>query len=243
MDLSPSPSARVLRDNAPLDPFPFEVLVETEPEAAAPPPFVPFTSLVDLDDLPAAEPQTPTRTPDEAYAAGLGDGRAERRDEVEALQAEVAQLTAAVAAAEASAEALAAETAQTAAHLASVWAQAVRHAEPDLCALALEAAQAVLDAPLSPEQRAALDHAIAEAVDALATDGPLVVAVHPVDLLHLQESGLVTALTGAHPALRWEPDEALAQGDWTVTTDEAAVRRVRDAMLASLRARLGLATL
>ena len=77
-------------------------------------------------------------------------------------------------------------------------------------------------------------------MDALAGDAPLSVIVHPVTLLHLQETGLADSLQGAHPRLRWEPDNTIAEDDWAASTPEAAIRRIRDSMLASLRERLGL---
>ena len=56
----------------------------------------------------------------------------------------------------------------------------------------------------------------------------------------VQESGLAGALDDTHPGLRWEADAGLDEGDWAVSTADAAVRRVRTAMVAALRERLGL---
>ncbi|WP_420456793.1 hypothetical protein [Rubrivirga sp.] len=232
-----SPSARVLRDNAPLEPFLFQVLDEDEPlDAAALPAFVPFPSL-----FPDPVGEAPEDGPDAESAEALEAAQAAAHDaETDALRAEVDRLTAALDQANDAREAASDAARQTADRLTDLWAEALRQIEPELVALALEAAEAVLDAPLSPDQRAAADHALAETVDGLAGGGPVVVAVPPVDLLHLQESGLAATLSGAHPDLRWEPSDALAEGDWSVSTSQAAVRRVRADMLATLRDRLGL---
>ncbi len=232
------PSARVLRDNAPLEPFLFRVLDEAEPFDATPlPAFVPFPSLFPADpgDEPSASEPGP-EGPEAVEAAQLAAHDAE----VDALRAEVDRLTAEL---DDATDALsdAADTArQTADRLTDLWAEALRQIEPELVTLALEVAEAVLDAPLGPDQRAAADHALATTIDHVATGGPVTVTVPPVDLLYLQESGLAGALSGAHPDLRWEPSDALAEGDWSVSTSEAAVRRVRADMLATLRVRLGL---
>ena len=241
-----TPTTRVLRGTDPT-PHVFASLDDAFAPSAAPA-FVPFPGLAPLapdvdgavegdattESEPAPVPAPPT------FEDGVRAGRAERDGEVAALQAEVARLGAALKAAEAevaSGEALRTETAD---RLAALWAEAARQMEPALAALAIETAEALLRAPLSPDQRAAADRAIADAVDALSTNGPLIVSLHPVDLLHLQESGLADALATAHPTLRWEPDDARAEGDWTASTSEAAIRRIRTDLIGGLRERLGL---
>lgn len=227
------PSARVLRDNAPLEPFRFEVLDESaQAEAPVFPTFAPFP-LVALAETDA--PAEPSPEPDPAAVR-----QATHDAEVAALRAEVDRLTADLGhAAEALAETVRAAE-RTAETLGDVWREALRQLEPGVVSLAVEAAEAVLDAPLSPAQRAAVDQALAESVDGLANGGPVSVALSPVDLLHIQESGLARSLEGSHAGLAWEPDAEMAPGDWSVATPEAVVRRVRTDMLASLRARLGL---
>ena len=231
-------ATRVLRGPAP-PAHTFAALGDGVP-AVAPPTFVAFPDLVESE--PAAPPEPPD--PAETFDEGRQVGRTDRDAEVEALQAEVDRLQAALADAEAAAaeaDGLRAEAvAEAAERLAVLWSDAVREMQPTMASIAIEAAEALLAAPLSEPQQAAAETAIAEAVDALAADGPVVVALHPVDLLRLQEAGLAASLTGAHPGLRWEPDAALAESDWTATTSEATIRRVRTDMVASLRARLGL---
>ena len=190
--------------------------------------------------LDGSGPPAPAVSADDAFEAGRQSALAERAEHVAALEAEVAQLRAARDAADdldAAHEALCRETAQA---LAGQWAEGVRDLEPSLTALAIEAAEAVLGAPLSEPQRTAAERALSAAVDTVAGGPPVTVALHPIDLLRLQESGLAGALDDTHPGLRWEADAALAEGDWTVSTAEAAVHRVRTAMVAALRERLGL---
>jgi|GEM_PF-4119951 len=180
----------------------------------------------------------------EGYAAGADDGaaaaRAEADVEIAALRAEADRLAGAVAAAEAAADEARARAAEAAARLEAAWDAGVRALEAPLAALAVAVAEGVLEAPLSDAQQEAAHAALAEAVDAVAGTAPTTIAMHPVDLLRLQEGGLADALGAAHPALRWESDAHLAPGDWTVETPEAAVHRLRAPMLTALRERLGL---
>ena len=233
---------RVLR-GVDLQPHAFDVLDGSAPRVPALPAFVPLADLSAPEDVapePEPDPLAPVRA--EAFEEGRQAGRADRDDEVDALQAEVERLTAErdeVTQALADRDTLVQAATD---RLTAGWAEAVRSLEQDLAALAIETAEAVLDAPLSDDQRAAAERALAAAVDALAGGAAVAVALHPVDLLRLQESGLADAVQGAHPDLHWEPSDALAEGDWTVSTDAAAIRRVRADMLGALRERLGLPT-
>lgn len=114
--------------------------------------------------------------------------------------------------------------------------------EPQLIDLAFEIAQAVLGAPLPPEVRRLAERALTEAVEALAGEAPLEVSLHPVDLLRLQESGLVGSLESLHPGLRWEPNPEFKQGEWIASSPAATVRRLEQELLATLRDRLSLLT-
>lgn len=228
--------ARVLRGHA-APPHRFAPL----PAAAAVPAFEPLAFEPLAFGGPAAPPVSSGEAAadaealDAAFEAGREAGRAGRDDEVAALRADVERLEA-EAAARAEADAA---TGRAAERLAGLWEGGIRGLEPALAALAIETAEALLSAPLSGAQRAAADQALAEAVDAVAGAAPLSVRLHPVDLLHLQESGLADALSRSHGGLRWEPDNTLAEGDWTATTPEAAVHRLTRPMLGALRERLG----
>jgi len=188
-------------------------------------------------------PSVPAPSPEaieEAYARGHKDGLRERQDEVAALQEETVRLAQDL---KEGIEDQKAFVQHTAERLSEQWTAALKEIEPALAAIAIDVAEAVLEAPLANLQRDATDRAIADAVDALAGDAPLLVTVHPVTLLHLQETGLAESLQGAHPRLRWEPDNTIAEDDWAASTPDAAIRRVRESMLASLRERLGLESL
>ena len=186
------------------------------------------------------EPSEPAPSPEaleEAYARGRKDGLRERQGEVAALQEETVRLAREL---KDGIEDQRAFVQHTAERLSEQWTGAIRAIEPTLAAMAIDVAEAVLEAPLADRQRDATDRAIADAVDTLAGDAPLSVIVHPVTLLHLQETGLAESLSGAHPRLRWEPDNTIAEDDWAASTPEAAIRRIRVAMIADLRERLGL---
>ncbi len=235
---------RVLR-GLDLAPHAFAALDGPPPTPREPPAFVSLRDVV-LGALPEVpvEPEPDPLAPvvDAAFQSGRQAGRADRDAEVAGLRAEVERLAAALDASTQTAAEQAALVESATDRLATHWSEAVRALELDLAALAVETAEAVLTAPLSDDQRAAAERALAAAVDALAGGATVTVALHPVDLLHLQESGLSDAVQGAHPDLRWEPDSALAEGDWSVSTDDAAVRRVRTEMMGALRERLGLPT-
>ena len=197
-----------------------------------------------FDGTPAAaarwpEPE-PALSPDDAFEAGRQQALAEAAEQTAALEAEAARLAAALDQAERDRAAHADALHQSAERLAGLWADGVWALEPALAALAVETAEAVLEAPLSGDQRAAAARALSGAIDHVAGGPPVTVSLHPVDLLAVQESGLAGALDETHPGLRWEADAGLAEGDWAVSTADAAIRRVRTAMVAALRERLGL---
>lgn len=124
--------------------------------------------------------------------------------------------------------------------LRTLWNEHLTTVDPHLVGLAVDVAEAVLDGALGAETQAATTAAITGAVERLAARAPLVVALHPVDHLRLQEAGLVDALSASHPDLRWVPDPTLAEGDWSLDANGAAIRRIRAEVLHDLRVRLGL---
>lgn len=154
-----------------------------------------------------------------AYAEGAAAAKAELAAEREA---ERAALTA------------------DAARLRTLWDDHLTAADPHLVGLAVDVAEAVLDGALGEHTHATTAAAITGAVERLAARPPLVVTLHPVDHLRLQEAGMMDALTAAHPDLRWVPDPSLAEGDWSLDANGAAIRRIRAEVLHDLRVRLGL---
>jgi hypothetical protein len=204
-----------------------------------------------LDDAPAADAPQDDTEPDafalpepdadalraEGYAQGHAAARAEADAEIAALTEQVRQLEAE---AESGLRRLEAFATTAAEQLRAAWETAVRTREPLLTELALSVAETVLAAPLTDDQRQGVFHVLAVAIDDLAVRAPVLVQLHPVDLLALQECGLAETLSATHPELRWETTASLDEGDWRASTDEAAVLRIRTEMLASLRERLDL---
>ncbi|NNF59045.1 MAG: hypothetical protein HKN04_12495 [Rhodothermaceae bacterium] len=156
---------------------------------------------------------------EQAYEEGIAAARAEYGAEREAERAAFAS---------------------DAAGLRALWEGHLAAADPLLVGLAVDVAEAVLDGPLGGDARDATTAAITSAIERFAAQPPLVVTLHPVDHLRLQEAGMVDALTATHPGLRWVPDAALAEGDWSLDAAGAAVRHVRAEVLYDLRRRLGL---
>ncbi|RMH49066.1 MAG: hypothetical protein D6685_19685, partial [Bacteroidetes bacterium] len=114
----------------------------------------------------------------------------------------------------------------------------IRQTEPLLADLALAVAETVLDAPLPTHIKSVSTKALSNAIEQLAADPPVDVSLHPVDFLHLQETGLIDQLRATHERLRWHPDSTLKQGDWMVQSPKGAIRRLQDELLDTLRRRL-----
>jgi flagellar biosynthesis/type III secretory pathway protein FliH len=200
---------------------------------------------------PAAEPAAPASIDVDALRAtweAEAAARAEAEREAAVAEAREAAYAEGYAAAEAdlaatfeaereaSRQALDAD----AARLRALWDERLADAEPHLVGLAVDVAEALLDGPLDADQQAATASALTAAIERLADRPPLVVALHPVDHLRLQETGLTEALSASHPGLRWVPEPGLAEGDWSLDADGAALRHVRAEVLRDLRLRLGL---
>ena len=79
----------------------------------------------------------------------------------------------------------------------------MKQCEPLLADLAFEVAALLIDAPLPHSLKSLSARAFTEAVEELATEKPLRIALHPVDLLELQEAGLVEQLDEVHGGLIW----------------------------------------
>ncbi len=124
--------------------------------------------------------------------------------------------------------------------LRRAWANYTRQLEPMLVELALEVAETLLDAPLPESIKGISARMLTEAVEQLARSAPLEISMHPVDFLRLQEQGVIAQLESRHPALHWDLNPSLSEGDWIVQTPTAMQRRIRQEMLERLRQRLGL---
>ncbi|WP_457651526.1 hypothetical protein [Rhodocaloribacter sp.] len=166
----------------------------------------------------------------EAVERAREEGReAGRAEAEEAMRAEV--------------EAAKAAFVEDAARLRDAWRAFMEKTEPLLAHLAFTTARAILDAPLPSDVKDFATRTLSRAVDRLAGEAPLRISLHPVDLLRLRESGLADELSEAHPGLEWDSDERLKEGDWIVQSPAAMIRHVKDELLDTLRARLGLSPL
>lgn len=174
---------------------------------------------------------------DAAFLRGLAEGESAAAEEIELLQARLAELETEISTGPQRLESVVRDATEA---LRAAWDSTVRSAEPQLVEIALSVAETVLSAPLSDDQRSIAMSALIGAIDELASRGPVTVQVHPVEFLALQESGLTESLEAAHPGLQWEAVASLDEGDWHVATDEAAILRIRAEILASLRERLDL---
>ncbi|MEM9665000.1 MAG: hypothetical protein AAF970_08710 [Bacteroidota bacterium] len=118
------------------------------------------------------------------------------------------------------------------------WAGHVLDTQQHLAELAFTLAEQLLHSPLTEPLKAVSTRALAEALEPLANEARLEVRLHPVDLLRLQESGVMDQLSGSHLTLRWLPDDSLAVGDWVVSSPTAATRRLQDELLDALHRQL-----
>lgn len=121
-----------------------------------------------------------------------------------------------------------------------VWAQYINENESRFVELALQLAEAIVDAPIADSLRRASEEALTEAVADLAGTPPITVTVHPVDYQRLQESGLGDHLTDKYDDLQLESDPECVEGDWAVASPDGAVRRRRREVIDTLRSHLSL---
>lgn len=158
----------------------------------------------------------------EGYKAGYDEGYAAAQNELQSnFQDRVATLT------------------EDADQLSALWSDFIEQSQPYLLQLMIDVAEALLDAPLPESVQGASARAIAEAVEELAGDPPLAIKLHPVDYQRLQETGMIGQLNANHEQLRWNPDPALDEGDWSVESPVSMMRHFKDELIRTLRTRVG----
>lgn len=123
-----------------------------------------------------------------------------------------------------------------------VWAEYIDESESRFVELALQLAEAIVDAPIASSLRQASEEALAEAVAKLSGTPPVTITVHPVDFQRLQESGLAEHLTDKYEDLHLESDPECAEGDWSVASPSGVVRRRRQEVVNTLRDHLSLSS-
>ena len=116
-----------------------------------------------------------------------------------------------------------------------VWTDLTDQLKREIPPLLVQIASKVLGQELPRTFKQQLGPAVAEAIDELSDGGPLVVSLHPVDHLLLQESGLKDQIESATPAVNWKPDSSLHEGDWTVSSEEAMLRRFKEEVAGRLQ--------
>lgn len=161
---------------------------------------------------------------DRARTEAANAVRAELQQQIDALQAEL--------------DAQRSAFREDAERLRGAWQTFIRHSEPLLLDLAFGIARTLFEAPLPEGVRGIGARALTTAIDQLASDPPVVISLHPVDLLRLQESGIVEQLEAVHGGLRWDTRPDFPQGDWIARSSQGAVRRVKEELMAALREQL-----
>ena len=116
-----------------------------------------------------------------------------------------------------------------------VWTNLTGQLEREIPPLLVEIAAKVLGQELPSIFKQQIGPAVAEAIDDLADGGPLVVSLHPVDHLLLQESGLKDQIDDATPEVTWKPNPDLNEGDWSVSSKEAVLRRFKEEIIERLQ--------
>ena len=116
-----------------------------------------------------------------------------------------------------------------------VWTNLTDQLEREIPPRLVSIASKVLGQELPRAFKQQVGPAVAEAIDELAGGGPVVVSLHPVDHLLLQESGLKGQIEGATPEVTWKPDPDLSEGDWSISSKEAVLRRFKKEIIGRLQ--------
>lgn len=124
--------------------------------------------------------------------------------------------------------------------LQETWDSLIKRSETLLLEIALEIVEFLVDAPLPDRFTHATERALLEALELLSRDVPISLSLNPVDLLQLQESGILAHIKDQFPSIRLDPQTTLKEGNWIVQTPRQAIRRVSDELLANLRDQFGL---
>lgn len=121
------------------------------------------------------------------------------------------------------------------------WENYLKRSETILMQIALEITQFIIDAPLPKKYSDVTQAVLNDALDHLSHETPLSLSLNPLDLLRLQESGMMDVMKEKFPALRWDPQPTLKEGNWIIQTPKQAVRRISDEILDHLKDQFGLA--
>ena len=120
------------------------------------------------------------------------------------------------------------------------WENYLKRSEAILMQIALEITQFIIDIPLPKQYSDITESVLNDALDQLSRETPLALSLNPLDLLRLQESGMMDVLKEKFPALRWDPQPTLKEGNWIIQTPQQAIRRISDELLHHLKGQFGL---
>ena len=120
------------------------------------------------------------------------------------------------------------------------WENYLKRSETILMQIALEITQFVIDIPLPKQYTDITERVLNNALDQLGRETPLSLSLNPLDLLRLQESGMMDVIKDKFPALRWDPQPTLKEGNWIIQTPKQAIRRISDELLHHLKDQFGL---
>ena len=120
------------------------------------------------------------------------------------------------------------------------WENYLKRSEATLMQIALEITQFIIDIPLPKQYSDITERVLNDALDQLSRETPLTLSLNPLDLLRLQESGIMDVIKEKFSALRWDPQPTLKEGNWIIQTPKQAIRRISEELLHNLKDQFGL---
>ena len=120
------------------------------------------------------------------------------------------------------------------------WDNYLKRSETILLKIALEITQFIVDVPLPGHFSDITERILNETLDQLSRDTPLTLSLNPLDLLRMQESGVMELIKEQFSGIRWDPQPTLKEGNWIIQTPRQAIRRITDELLDNLKNQFGL---
>ena len=120
------------------------------------------------------------------------------------------------------------------------WDNYLKRSETILLKIALEITQFIVDVPLPGHYSDITERILNETLDQLSRDTPLTLSLNPLDLLRMQESGVMELIKEQFSGIRWDPQPTLKEGNWIIQTPRQAIRRITDELLDNLKNQFGL---
>ena len=120
------------------------------------------------------------------------------------------------------------------------WENFIKRNEPLLLEIALEITQFIVDAPLPGRFSRITESTLSEALEGLSRDTPITLSLNPIDLMSMQETGVMQLIKDQFLTLRLDPQPALSEGNWIIQTPRQAIRKVSEELLMNLKGQFGL---